>query len=136
MKATKIANKKRNGSMIAVIIITSILSVNAIGIGINPSMQFHSLEIGSDNRSTEKLVADISYLLLLEVNAVTLEEDEIKTEKWMMDINDNTWVQDDEEEIPIEKWMTNLNDKVWSNIDTEEDIEIEEWMMNPTDWLN
>ena len=135
MKATKIANKRRNESMIAVFIITSLLSINAMGIGSNPDMQFHSLEIGSDYYSTEELGSDISDLLL-EVNAVALEEDEIKTEKWMMDINDNTWVQDDEEEMPIEKWMTNLNDKVWSNTDIEEDMEIEDWMMNPSDWLN
>jgi len=135
MKATKIGNKKRNGSMIAVILITSLLSTNAIGIGFNPDMQFHSSEIGSDDRSTEKLASDISELLL-EENAVILEEDEIKTEKWMMDINDKTWVQDAEEEMPIEKWMTNLNDKVWSNTDTEEEMEVEEWMTNLSDWLN
>ncbi len=135
MKATKIGNKKRNGSMIAVILITSFLSVNAIGIGFNPDMQFHALETGSDNHSTEKLASDISELLLDE-NAVILEEDEIKSEKWMMNINDNIWAQDAEEEMPIEKWMTNLNDEVWSNTDTEEDMKVEDWMANPSDWLN
>lgn len=134
MKATKIGNKKRNGSMIAIILVTSFLSVNAIGTGINPDAQFHSLEIEYLNNSTEKLPSAILNILS-EDNANFIEEDEIKTEKWMMDINDNVWVHDAEEEMPIEKWMTNLNDEVWSNTDTEEEMEVEDWMMNPSDWL-
>jgi hypothetical protein len=135
MKATNIGNKKGKGSMIAIILMTSFLSINAFGVGINPETQYHLFETGSHGRSTENLISDISEFIYEEKTAV-LEEEEIKTEKWMMNINDDTWVNDVEEEISIEKWMTDLKDEVWCNTDTEEDMEIEEWMLDPSDWLN
>lgn len=112
MKTTKFENRKRNTGLIAVILIMSLLSVNVFGENINTVTKDTELE------NTEAF------------------EEEMQTEKWMMDINDQSWVQETEEEIQLEDWMLNLDDKVWSTYNSEEEIEVEEWMLNPSEWLN
>ena len=135
MKAPKIGNKTRNGSKIAVILITSFISINAMGIGLYSNTESNDLKIEPADQSIEVLESGLANMLL-EENAAIIVEEEIETEKWMMDINDDSWAQDTEEEMSLEDWMSDINAEVWNTTDTEEDMIIEDWMMNPSDWLN
>lgn len=63
-------------------------------------------------------------------------EEELETEKWMFDVNDNSWyIKVIEDEIQIEAWMYSVDSISVSLRRMEEEIEIENWMLTPSSWL-
>jgi hypothetical protein len=72
---------------------------------------------------------------LSEVSEIDSEE-ELETEKWMLDVNDISWHDDIiEDEIRIEAWMYSVDSISVSLRNIEEEIEIENWMLTPSSWL-
>lgn len=117
------------------ILMAGLFSLPCNAICSDPDISNAGSDAGSNAVNAEKILAGLSKIELAEISLPVTEE-ETQLEKWMIDIKDNSWQQDQEEEMPLEKWMFDSEDKTWYATDNEEEIVVEGWMLDSSDWIN
>jgi hypothetical protein len=135
MKTAKIGNKIRKTVLFMTILMAGLFSLPCNAICSDPDISNTGSDAGSNAVNAEKILAGLSKIELAEISLPVTEE-ETQLEKWMIDIKDNSWQQDQEEEMPLEKWMFDSEDKTWYATDNEEEIVVEGWMLDSSDWIN
>ena len=114
---------------------------------------FPVLGFASNSKPSNQLSADSNQYVALQTQEVIIyekkhsisaiegadgveKEEEITLEKWMLNVKDSLWHDEEmEADIKKEEWMLSPGSDFWKQNSKEEELEMENWMCNPSSWM-
>lgn len=133
IKTMKTLNLKKMKKPALGLIIALLISSTAIA---NHNKDFDNIIIEEEEMIVDWMT-DLSSWKSLKASAFEVDmEEDLKLEKWMINLDSEVWDTDQEEELKMEHWMTNIAYNFSETVEMEEDLIVEDWMLDPSTWLN